>query len=60
MSMDIGLNKECPWGGDSFHNATFSFRKFMPLPDSGLSQSIHAIIKILGNHLPFYVLYDRT
>ena len=21
MSMDIGLHKKCPWGGDSFHNA---------------------------------------
>ena len=30
MSMDIGLNKECPWGGDSFHNAIFSFWKYMP------------------------------
>ena len=31
----------------------------MPLPESGLSQFIHAISKILGNHLLFCV-YDRT
>ena len=27
----------------------------MPLPESGVSQFIHAIIKILGNHLLFCV-----
>ena len=59
MNMDTGLNKECPWGWDSFHNAILSFWKYMPLPESGLSQFIHAIIKILGNHLLFYVC-DRT
>ena len=55
MSMDTGPNKE----GDSFHNAIFSFWKYMPLPESGLSQFIHAIIKILGNHLLLCVC-DRT
>ena len=59
MSMDIGLNKEYPWGWDSFHNAIFSFWNYMLLPESGLSQFIHAIIKILGNHLLFCV-FDRT
>ena len=59
MSMDIGLNKECPWGGDSFHNAIFSFWKYVPLHEYGLSQFIHAIIKILGNYLLFCVC-DRT
>ena len=59
MSMAIGLDKECSWEGESFHNAIFSFWKYMPLPESGLSQFIHAIIKILGNHLLFCVC-DRT
>ena len=30
MSMDIGLNKECPWGGDTFHNDILSFWIYMP------------------------------
>ena len=40
MSMDIGLKKNV-----IVYNAIFSFWKYMPLPESGLSQFIHAIKK---------------
>ena len=55
VNMDIGLNKECPWLGDSFCNAIFSFCKYMPLPESGFLFPIY-LCHYKDRRKPFTIL----